>query len=427
MTVPFGLPYRQIWTIDFEFRSAESVDGQHPHHEGAQPIPVCMVARDLVSGKVIRLWYDEFGPDPPFEVGPDALFVAYLASAEMSCFLQLGWPMPVNVLDLYVEFRCETNGLPLPNGRGLLGALSRHDLSSISKEEKQDMRDLVLRGGPWTDQERQDILEYCQGDVDCLGPLLERMLPRITAVSNGLSNAVLRGAYMKTVAVMERNGVPIDTETLDRLRDNWTAIKAKLIRDVDQDYHVYDGGSFRAGLFDAYLNTMDIRNWPRSDGDGKLLLDKDTFKAMAESYPAIRNLRELRTLLSELRLEKLQVGPDRRNRLMLSPFGASSGRNTPSATKYIFGPSTWLRSLIKPAEGRAVAYIDWSSQEVWIAAYLSKDPAMLAAVQTGDPYIWLAVESGEAPRGATKSSHNDIRSRFKQCLLGALLTLSWAR
>ena len=80
------------------------------------------------------------------------------------------------------------------------------------------MRDLVLTGGPWTSQQQRDIVTYCQGDVDVLGPLLERMLPRITARPDGLTNALLRGAYMKTVAVIEHNGIPIDTETLDRLR-----------------------------------------------------------------------------------------------------------------------------------------------------------------------------------------------------------------
>ena len=365
----FGLPFREVWAIDFEFVA----------EPGGVPDVVCMAAREVGSDRLIRLWRDDFKPDPPFDIGADALFVAYMASAEMGCFLQLGWPMPVNVLDLYTEFRNETNGLTLPHGRGLLGALSYHALSSITKEEKQDMRDLVLAGGPWTEQQRRDILAYCQGDVDCLGPLLERMLPRITARPDGLDNALLRGAYMKTVAVMEHNGVPIDTETLDRLRTNWAAIKVELIREVDRDYHVYDDGVFRAGWFAAYLDSMGIHNWPRSD-TGKLLLDKDTFKSMAESYSFLRALRELRVTLSELRLEKLQVGPDGRNRVMLGPFGASSGRNTPPSTKFIFGPSTWLRSLIKPAKDRAVAYIDWQSQEVWIAAYLSNDPAMLAAV-----------------------------------------------
>jgi hypothetical protein len=79
-------------------------------------------------------------------------------------------------------------------------------------------------------------------------------------------------------------------------------------------------------------------------------------------------LRELRHSLSELRIEKLAVGSDGRNRTMLSPFGASSGRNTPSANKFVFWPSVWLRGLIKPGPDKAIAYIDWSSQEVAIAA-----------------------------------------------------------
>ena len=104
--------------------------------------------------------------------------------------------------------------------------------------------------------------------------------------------------------------------------------------------------------------------------------------------------------------------------MSLFPFGASSGRNTPPSTKFIFGPSKWLRSLIKPADGRALAYLDWSSQEVWIAAYLSNDPAMLAAVESGDPYLWFAIQAGLAPPGATKHSHPEIRDRCKACMLG---------
>jgi DNA polymerase I len=38
------------------------------------------------------------------------LFVAYYASAELGCFKALGWPMPVRILDLFVEFRCHLNG-----------------------------------------------------------------------------------------------------------------------------------------------------------------------------------------------------------------------------------------------------------------------------------------------------------------------------
>ena len=63
----------------------------------------------------------------------------------------------------------------------------------------------------------------------------------------------------------------------------------------------------------------------------------------------------------------------------------SHGTNQPSNTKYIFGPSTWSRGLIRPSLGMGLAYIDWSTQEFGIAAALSGDAAIIAAYESGDP------------------------------------------
>jgi DNA polymerase-1 len=207
-----------------------------------------------------------------------------------------------------------------------------------------------------------------------------------------------------------------DTETLTAIRDGWGRIKGDLIRQVDTDYGVYEDGSFKSGLFAKYLADHGIP-WPKTE-TGRLQLDQDTFRDQAKAYPELAPLRELRHSLSELRIEKLAVGPDGRNRTMLSPFGASSGRNTPSANRFIFGPSVWLRGLIKPGPGTAIAYIDWSSQEVAIAAALSGDPSLIEAVRSGDPYLSFAVHAGLAPAEATKASHRAVRDLCKACVLG---------
>jgi DNA polymerase I-like protein with 3'-5' exonuclease and polymerase domains len=47
----------------------------------------------------------------------------------------------------------------------------------------------------------------------------------------------------------------------------------------------------------------------------------------------------------------------------------------------------WLRGLIKPSPGHAVAYIDWSQQEIGIAGALSGDQALQAAYRSGDCYL----------------------------------------
>jgi hypothetical protein len=146
---------------------------------------------------------------------------------------------------------------------------------------------------------------------------------------------------------------------------------------------------------------------------GKLALDKDTFKEMARSYPVVSPLRELRHALSELRLKALRVGDDGRNRALLSAFRSITGRNQPSNTEYIFGPSVWLRGLIKPPLGYAVAYIDYSAQEVGIAAALSGDENMIADYRSGDPYLAFGIGAGLLPVGATKDSHGIERDAIK--------------
>ena len=100
----------------------------------------------------------------PFDVGPDSVLVAYAAAAELSCFLELGWPLPVNVIDLFAEHRVATNGIPLPCGNGLLGALAIRGLAHIDAGEKEEMRRLILSQTDYSDVERTAILAYCMSE-----------------------------------------------------------------------------------------------------------------------------------------------------------------------------------------------------------------------------------------------------------------------
>jgi DNA polymerase I len=394
------LPYREIWAADFEFVA----------QPGERQVPVCLVATELRSGRTIRLWRDQFGPSPPYPIDSNSLFVAFYASAELGCHRTLGWPMPARILDLFTEFRDRMNGLPAPGGAGLLGALSYFGLDTIGSLEKTEMRDLVMGGGPWSESERTAILDYCESDVVALARLLPVMLPRID-----LPRALLRGRYMAAASAMEFNGVPVDVPMLERLRLRWTDIQDQLIRDIDADYGVYDGRTFKAARFEAWLSRARIP-WARLES-GQLDLSDKTFRHAAKAYPTVSPLRELRSALSELRLNDLAVGRDGRNRTILSAFRSRTGRNQPSNSRYIFGPSVWLRGLIKPPLGHGIAYIDWSQQEFGIAAALSGDPAMLAAYQSGDPYLAFAKQAGAIPVDGTKEGHQAERNLFKECIL----------
>jgi len=394
-----------IYLLDFEFHPAGGL-------EGNPPVPVCLVVREWPSGRTQRYWQADLQQmaTAPFPSGENALSVAYFASAELDCFHALGWPHPVHVLDLFTEFRCLTNGLRLAHGSGLLGALLYYGLPSIGGEQKDAMRDLVLTGGPWSGADQLAILDYCETDVVALAHLLTILQHQID-----WPRALLRGRYMKAVSCIQTNGIPIDTAALALLQAQWSAIQDQLIADVDSDYGIFEGRTFKASRWEAYLVTQQIA-WPRLPS-GALDMGDATFREMARTHVQVAPIRELRSALSEMRLANLHVGDDGRNRCLLSPFRSRTGRNQPSNSKFIFGPSVWLRGLIKPKPGWGLAYVDWSQQEFGIAAALSGDPAMMAAYRSGDPYLAFAIQAGAVPATATKKTHEAEREQFKACVL----------
>jgi DNA polymerase-1 len=395
--------FASVVAVDFEFRAIP----------GERPEPHCLVATDLETNRTTRMWATEMyrRRTAPYPTGPDALVVAYFATAELSCHLAFGWPLPTHVLDLYVEFRALTNGLRGGQQRNrLIDALAYFGLDALSAAEKDEMRQLAIRGGPFTATECAGLLDYCQSDVIALVKLLPRMLRHLDG-----DRALLRGRYIRAVARMEHAGVPIDVAELELLRKHWDPIRSRLVAQVDADFGVYDGLTFRQRRFVNWLARKGIA-WPLLPG-GAPALDDDTFREMALRHPVVQPLRTLRRSLSELKPNKLTVGRDGRNRCLLSPFGSRPGRNTPSSTAFIFGPPKWVRGLIRPQRGTAICYADYAQQEFAVAAALSKDEAMLAAYESGDPYLEFGKQAGLIPADGTKASHSAQRDLCKVTIL----------
>jgi hypothetical protein len=217
-----------------------------------------------------------------------------------------------------------------------------------------------------------------------------------------LDRALYHSLFTPVAAAMEWYGVPIDTDTLDRLRLHWTDIQDKLIARIGKDYvaniqgerrGIYEDRTFKEAVFAAWLDDEGIP-WPRLES-GHLNLEDKTFRDIARTYPTkIGPLRELRHALSQLRLEDLAVGPDSRNRVLSSYFRARTSRSQPSNSKGIFGASVWIRGLIKPEPGMGLIVSDYSQQEFGTGAGLSRDPAMMRAYSLGDAYLGFAVEAG---------------------------------
>jgi hypothetical protein len=202
-----ALPFREIWCVDFEYYPGRGL--ANGGREGDAVTPLCLVAFEMRTGRLVRLWQDELGRFPPYRLDADALIMGYMISAEFGCHIARGWGQPARALDLYVEFRHYVNDGAVKSGDrdkgffGLAGALQYFCEDSIDASHKHDMRERILRGPPFTAEERAEILDYCEDDVRALARLVPHIVPTIRSLPHALS----RADFMWAIAQQERRGV----------------------------------------------------------------------------------------------------------------------------------------------------------------------------------------------------------------------------
>ena len=397
------LPFQHVVLLDTEFYGLP----------GNRQTPVAIVLREWRTGETIRLFQDELKQLSacPFPTGAGSCYIAFYSPAEWNTFLALGWSLPLNVIDFYVEFRNLTNDLLHFGKSNLINALDYFGEPSIGHAYKAEMQALILTGGPWDAAQKAAILDYCESDVEALVKLYPHIISRLD-----LPRALLRGRFMPAVACMEWAGIPIDVERYQRLLCHWGSIQEQLIERINWDFYcVYEGTRFRSRVWEWYLIRKGI-SWPRT-ASGKLDLKQATFESMLRLHPEIEPIYNLRNSIGKMRLRDISVGSDGRNRCMLSPFRSRTGRNQPSSARFILGSAAWMRGLIRPELGRGLAYVDFSQEEFAIAAALSQDRDMQRAYLSGDPYLALAKRAGYIPRDATKASHPQQRRIYKEACL----------
>ncbi len=331
MNYPLSLTYfKSIWLIDFEYKQVnEFITEVH-----------CCVIKNLLTKEIIRLFGEELNTPPDFLNDEEGLFVAFYGIAEFRCFLKLGWSFPKYHIDLYVEFKNIVNNTSYAKRGSLLSVLSFYGLDSLETQEKEDMRNLAIRGEPYTKNERVSLINYCQSDVEAL----EKVFPKIIA-EREIPYALFRGDYIKALSIVEDNGVPVDTKRIMDFEDYFPALRAKLVKEFDPDGLFYDGLVFKYQKLLNYVQKYNI-DWPLLDS-GQLDTKEVTFKAQAKKDDVIQRVYQLRQVLSKTTRLKPQVGQDGRCRCMLSPFASKTSRNQPSTNKFPFGWPSMMRSLMR--------------------------------------------------------------------------------
>lgn len=280
-----ALGWKHAWVIDFEFIP----------HRGSLPDPVtCMAARCLITGEKRSLWlYDKWAPCP-FDMADDELFLAHSASAEVSCFIALGWTLPTRVIDTMVEVARVRNGgvcqLDDDNSTyepSLLRSLVYFGIPARSAGEKDEMIALVLRGGPYTQQEMEDIQAYCATDGDDVAKLIAALFYASDLVDPlRFRQAVWRGRCVAALTVVQMTGTPLDIPLVKRFLAHGQAIEDGLVDTFSAEYPgvFRENRSFDMWGFAEYLAQRKIA-WPRTAKTGMPVLDKKIREEQVELHP----------------------------------------------------------------------------------------------------------------------------------------------
>lgn len=417
--------FTTIVVCDFEY---EIADGELPN-------VLCMVAyaldEKLQHVRTVKMWRGDFGKAPPFDIGPDALFVAYSAWAEMTCFLTLGWEFPEHIFDLHTAYLAASNVL-LPYNpdevrkrqeKGLAAACRAYDIEGWEGIDKKAIAQAIGEGH-WREYGRDGCLNYCEEDVKKEAELLRKQLRGWSQFQPISAEHVLHWSNYSANAIarIQARGMPIDMTLWNAVQEHKTAVVRALIKKFDPssdtDCPIYTPeGEWSYFRFEKWLASIGVTAWPRLES-GQLDVDSDAFKIMAH-VPGISNLHALRDSLGVIVRAKLPIGRDGRNRPSLFPFCTTTGRN--AHAKSLYNAHASMRSFMIFPKDTIGVYLDWRTQEVGVAAAYSEDPDLISDYLSGDVYHALAKMCGLTDEQDPKRWKNDqpeVRQRMKQLQLG---------
>jgi DNA polymerase-1 len=413
----------------------ETSGGDYNLVPGDPPAVLCLVAyvlnENLQHARTIRLWRGEFGPEPPFDIGDDTLFVAYSAWAELTIFATLGWKFPRHVYDLHTAYLAVSNVLApydpeTPRKREhkrLPDACRAYGIQGWDQIDKGTLAKDIGEGR-WRRYGQEVIFTYCEEDVaNSVKLLIGQVRGRAGLPSVSVEHVLHWSNYSaKAVARIQARGMPVDMHLWNLVQENKAAVIRNLLRRFDpshgSDTPIYTTeGEWSYERFEQYLVSANITVWPRL-ASGRLDIDSDAFRLMYHA-PGIEGLHALRDSLGVIVRAKLPIGRDKINRPSLFPFCSSTGRN--AHAKSLFNAHAGMRSFMVFPHDTIGVYLDWRTQEVGVLAAYSEDRLLMDDYRDGNVYYGLA-KLCDLTHGCDlkrwKANHPDVRQRMKSLQLG---------
>lgn len=400
----------------------------------------------------------------------DRIFVGFaIGGAEIPCLVQLmgkDWVKHTQWIDLWVEYKMWILTHPdfqaYAKKDSLKSNIECFGLEDKYLADKEDILSLILYDEEnrtskaklrihnntfnYSEEEMDKILHYCKQDVLILHEIALKHgeICRAYEIPISREERLARGKFsmLSGISYACGNGFPMDAEKVTAIFSQRDKIKELIQKDCNQkiSHEIYKpkfkGPQYRKTFvkyefnhenFGKYITENNLADiWQKTDKGKQYRLDEDYLDEMLSSYKDILEpVYHARNTLKQLSSTNLASIMDKNGYIKTPPFPfhQKTSRSSPKPSLgFVLNLSPWLRMLLRPAPGRAFVSIDFKSQEVLIAAILSKDAQLLDSY-LNDCYMSTAIKTGFAPEGATKKTHNHIRTPFKGISLGTLYGL----
>ncbi len=327
--------------------------------------------------------------------------------------------------------------------------------------EKTRMRDLIISDPKeFSVKEKEEIMNYCLDDVVFLPEIHQKInqeyqrLNKRIDMDELLEEQFTRGRFAVHTAKMENDGYAIDIEKTKNFSNQVGSILYDCQREInelfpeikpfrwdkkDQKFK-WNQIATREWVTKWMAENSQTKKWKLTDGK-QLSLALEAFTEFFDykhDYPKdsfgaqmVRFLKLKQTLYgfvpSPDKSKKTfwsSVGSDGRVRPYTNIYGAQSSRSQPASTGFMFLKPAWMRSLVIPPPGKAMAGIDYGSEEFFLSAILSCDKNMIDAYLSGDPYLAFGKLVGMIPKDGTKETHGPERNLCKATTLGLSYLMS---
>ena len=406
--------FKNIVVVDTEFKGQQD--------EGQLNDPICVVFEEITRGEQHIFEGKKWKLPYPSK---DTLYIAHNVIAEAHTFLAAGNKLPQFWWDTFIEDKKLYFGKVAKHS--LLACCARYGIQTISEDlKKYFINKIILPNETYTDEQLKTIVNYCISDVEAGKELFFRQLEDIEKTKNLdgprmiISQALFSGAAVACTAQVEFNGIHINQPLLKRIDDAFPYVKRTMIDELNADLDIYENDVLKQHKFDEFIERIGLSDvWPLTI-TGKYKTDEHTLEEYKDTHPDIRKFKLAQEFISSRKLKGFIVGPDGKARCSYKMYGLKTGRTNPSTAKHPFNAPKAMRNLVKAPKDKIMVNFDYRSQEVAIAAYLSGDPKMMAAVEQTDPYIQIAKMNNAVPKDATKASHKEQRNLYKTTTLAAL-------